>query len=217
MKQFLVIAVCAIIGGGCSNPFSSEDRPPPLPDVWFVTNDGVKVMSEYPDEMLTRLYISTDSLGNLIDTWNRRVQRILHDSLAYDQQYLSSPDLKVLFASLDYINQWNNREKRITGLYIRTEKVAMVPLWWDMCNEDARYCQGIHNDIEGLLWLSRRTLIHELTHYYQHRSRKTFSSQEEKEDEAERVTWIFFQNYLEAPADMGKYQILNKKILCDVK
>ena len=82
---------------GCSNPFSSEETVPLLPDVWFITQQGIEVMSEKPDTILVLLKINTDSLGILIDSGNRRVQKILRDSLGYQEQYLSNPDLKVLF------------------------------------------------------------------------------------------------------------------------
>ncbi|MDA2936001.1 hypothetical protein MYX06_02180 [Patescibacteria group bacterium AH-259-L05] len=190
MRRFLIITALCVITDGCSNPFSSEDGPPPLPDTWFITQDGITVMSEYADEMLVRLNVDTDSLGNMIDTWNRKVQNILHDSLGYDQQYLSSPDLGVLFASQDYINQWHDKDVTARGIYIRVEKTAGVSVWWEL---DA-FDQYNGDDMKGLLWVSGWILVHELVHYYQERAGKGFS-----ECEANAVREYFFYGMLLHP------------------
>lgn len=206
-----IFSILCVVFIGCSNPFSNENGPPSLPDVWFVTLEGIEVMSEYPDEMLARLNISTDSLGNMIDLWNRKVQNILRDSLEYDKQYLSSSDLKVLFASPDYINQWHKKDVRARGVYIRTEKVAAVSVWWEL-DEFDKY-DG--DDMDGLLWVSGWTLVHELVHYYQERAGKSFS-----ECEADAVREYFFYSMLLHPdctEGLGKYQIPDEVILCDIE
>lgn len=209
MKKTLLILCTIFIA--CSNPFSSEDGPSPLPDVWFLTLDGIEVMSEYPDEMFARLDIGTDSLGNMIDSWNEKVQKILRDSLDYDQQYLLNPDLKVLFASIDYINQWHKKNVRARGIYIRTEKVAGVSVWWEL---DA-FDQYNGDDMKGLLWVSRWILVHELVHYYQERAGKAFD-----ECEADAVREYFFYGMLLHPDctdGLSKYQILDEVLLCNIE
>ena len=183
MVRLSKVVVILVLITGCSNPFSSEEKIPLLPNIWFITQQGIGVMSEKPDTMIALLNINTDSLGILIDAGNRTVQTILRDSLGYQEQYLLSPDLRVLFAGLEYINQWHLESERAKGVYIRVEKVAVTNLWWEL---DA-FDKFNGDNTKGFLYVSRWTLIHELVHYYQQRAGKEFS-----ECEADMVREYFF-------------------------
>ena len=168
---------------GCSNILYDEKDPPLLPDIWFITSQGIEVMSEKPDTLLTLLDINIDSLGALIDSWNSKMQKILLDDFNYDKQYLSSSYLKVLFAELKYINKWHKKSVKANGIYIRTEKVAVTNLWWELNT----FNKFNGDNSQGFQNISKWTLIHELVHYYQQCAGKDFS-----ECEANAVREYFF-------------------------